>query len=423
VQYIIGLILICSLSPVLADTVRSYDDIDFSGFGTLGLVSTDSKYYGYRRDISQEDGAFENEVDFNSVSVFGLQVDANINNSLDAVYQGVYRDQNDISFDSITSMAFLRYSPNATWSVRLGRTPVDLFLLSEYRDIGFAYTWAQAPSEVYGMQPYRHLDGLDITYNTQLSNLTLRSKIYAGKSKADISVIDASQEFKLDNIYGISLSLEAINWSINARYAEVKFAKNTLLQEALSQGISLIPDVIWPNSLEFAESLSLLNRRVNYTSLSGRYDFGSWQLLSEITRTQSDSAVIPRLHAGYISLVKRYKDHAFYIISAFTDADNFDMSSLNVNTQLLSFLPGGMTLFNVVDQNINFYASNQQTQSIGWRWDIRENLAFKMQLDHTKIEEKGGTLWLNKNTTSIPGELLTPKESINTLSTNLSFTF
>jgi len=97
VKYIIGLILSCALSTVLADTVWSDNDIEFSGFGTFGLVSTDSKFYGYRRDISQEDGAFENEVNFKSGSVFGFQFDANINNTLDAVFQGVYRDQNDLA--------------------------------------------------------------------------------------------------------------------------------------------------------------------------------------------------------------------------------------------------------------------------------------------------------------------------------------
>jgi len=423
VKHLIALVLSCAAFPVLAEPLWADSGIELSGFGTLGLISTDSKFYGYRRDISQADGAFENEFDFNSVSIFGLQLDANINNALDAVYQSVYRDQNDISVESITSMAFLRYSPDAAWSVRLGRTPVDLFLLSEYRDIGFAYTWAQAPSEVYGMIPYRHLDGLDITYSTQFSDLTLRSKVYTGKSKADISAVDYTEEIKIDNIYGISLALEAMNWTINARYTEVKVAQNTSLQKSLSQGISQIPDAIWPNSTPFSESLSLLNQNIKYVSISGRYDFDSWQLLSEFTHTKSESPVIPELLAGYVSIIKRYNDHAFYLISAFTDSDNFDISSLNVNTQLLSLSPGGMALYQGVDQSMNFYASNQQTQSIGWRWNIKENLAFKMQLDHTTVEEKGGTLWLNKNITTIPDQLLTPKETINTLSTNLSFTF
>jgi len=228
----------------LAESLWTDSDIELSGFGTLGLISTDSKFYGYRRDISQADGAFEHEFDFNSVSVLGLQLNANINNTFDTVYQSVYRDQNDTSFDSITSMAFFRYSPNAAWSVRLGRTPIDLFLLSEYRDIGFAYTWAQAPSEVYGMIPYRHLDGLDITNSTQFSDLTLRSKIYTGKSKSDISAVDFTEEIKIDNIYGVSLALEAMDWTINARYTDVQVAQNTSLQQSLSQGISQIPDAV-----------------------------------------------------------------------------------------------------------------------------------------------------------------------------------
>jgi hypothetical protein len=423
VKYIITLILICAASPVLANTPWTYNDIELSGFGTLGAVSTDSKLYGYRRDISQGDGVYENEINVNSVNVFGIQLDANINSTFDAVYQGVYRNQNDISLDSITSMAFLRYLPDASWSIRLGRTPIDLFLLSEYRDIGFAYAWTKAPSEVYGMIPYRHLDGLDITYSAQFSNLTLRSKVYTGKSKADISNIDANLEIKLDNIYGISFALEAMDWTINARYTEVEFAENTSVQKTLIQGVLQVPDAIWPNSTQFSESLLMKNKKINYVSIGGRYNFNSWKLLSEFTQTQSKSIVISKLLAGYVSVMKRYKNQYFYVISAFTDSENFDMNSLNINTQFLSMSPDGMALFHAVDQNMNFYSSNQQTQSIGWRLNIKENLAFKIQLDRTKIEEQGGALWLNKNTTTIKNQLLTPQETIHTLSTNLSFIF
>jgi hypothetical protein len=423
VKYIIVLILSCAASPILADTAWVYNDIELSGFGTLGAISTDSKLYGYRRDISQDNGVFENEINIKSVSVFGVQLDANINSTFDAVYQGVYRNQNNISIDSITSMAFLRYLPDASWSIRFGRTPIDLFLLSEYRDIGFAYAWTKVPSEVYGMIPYRHLDGLDITYSTQFSDLTLRSKVYTGQSKADISIFNASQEIKLDNIYGISFDLEAMNWTINARYTEVKIAENTSLQKILIQGVLQVPEAIWPNSTQFSENLLLENKKINYVSIGGRYNFKSWQLLSELTHTQSKSIVIPKLLAGYVSVMKRYKNHSFYVTAAFTDSENFDMNSLNINTQILSMSPDGMALFHAVDQNINFYASNQQTQSIGWRWNIKENLAFKIQLDRTKIKEQGGALWLNKNTTTIENQLLTPEETINALSTNLSFIF
>jgi hypothetical protein len=121
--------------------------------------------------------------------------------------------------------------------------------------------------------------------------------------------------------------------------------------------------------------------------------------------------------------MKRYKNQSFYVTAAFTDSENFDMNSLNINTQLLFMSPDGMALFHAVDQNMNFYASNQHTQSIGWRWNIKENLAFKIQLDRTKITEQGGALWLNKNTTTIKNQLLTPQETIHTLSTNLSFIF
>ena len=415
------LIFSYSILPLWATPLWTADNIEYSGFGTIGVVGTDSDFYGYRQDISQTDGAFKHDIDFNSVSVLGLQLNLNINEKMGAVYQTVYHDQNDLSVDSATRMAFLRHSPNAAWSFRAGRTAVDLFLLTEYRDVGFAYTWAQPPKEVYGIVPFRHLDGVDVTYSTRFTDLTLRSKIFTGKSKSDIATFDSFEEYKIDNVLGISFSFEAIDWTIKAQYTTVKVENETLSQLMLRQGVSQIPDVVWPNATNFAEELSVNNNKVKYASLSGRYDLGDWQLLSEFTHINSDLLVIPELLAGYVSIIRRHYNHAGYVIVAFTDSDNFDITSLNVNTALLP--PEGLALYHGVDQTMNFYASNQKTLSIGWRWDIRENLAFKVQLDHTKIDEKGGTLWLNRSSTPIPGQRLTPKETVNTLSTNLSFTF
>ncbi len=107
--------------------VYGQDNLQVSGFGNLSLVSTDSERYGYRQDISQEDGAFKDELDIHSSSSLGLQLDYAINANFDAVYQGIYRNQNEVDLDTLSSIAFIRFAPSATWSYRLGRTPLDIF--------------------------------------------------------------------------------------------------------------------------------------------------------------------------------------------------------------------------------------------------------------------------------------------------------
>ena len=69
----------------------------------------------------------------------GIQFDIITTDEIDIVVQNVYRDQEDLNFDTALSLAFVRYAPNPNWSFRLGRTAFDLFLLTEYRDIGYAF--------------------------------------------------------------------------------------------------------------------------------------------------------------------------------------------------------------------------------------------------------------------------------------------
>jgi hypothetical protein len=138
-------------------------DVRVSGFGTIGFVTTDSKDFGYRADFSKSGGVFKDEFDLAESTNLGIQLDIIASDQIDFVFQGIYRDQEDLDLGSALNLAFIRYAPTANWSFRLGRTAFDLFLLTEYRDIGYAYSWVHVPTEIYGVIPHRYLDGVDVT--------------------------------------------------------------------------------------------------------------------------------------------------------------------------------------------------------------------------------------------------------------------
>ncbi len=49
--------------------------------------------------------------------------------------------------------------------MRLGRLPLPVFLVSDFRQVGYANTWIRPPIEVYGQVPLDNVDGLDVLYN------------------------------------------------------------------------------------------------------------------------------------------------------------------------------------------------------------------------------------------------------------------
>ncbi len=397
-------------------------DLTFSGFGTLGVISSDSKEYGYRTDLDQSDGSFNNTPYFASSSILGLQFDYTLHANTDLVFQSVYHNQDPITLDSTTRLAFARIAANPSWSFRLGRTSLDLFLLTEYRDVGFGYIWAQTPSEVYGLMPYRYLDGADITHSAHFNSINLRSKLFAGTTTSDLGSYQGTESVKLDDIYGLSFTLETFQWSLQYRYTSARVANESQSSQGLATGITALAasvpgfDSIWPNSGDTIARLRLKGNVANYTSLGGKYDWQQWSALAEFSRIGLERN-FNDVTAGYASLIFHSQSFSLYGIYAATHSDIFDMDTLGVDVATLSTIPSALELYGAVDTQLNFYTTNQSTWSLGWRWNLTASLALKCQWDRTRIKTQGGVLWLNKDFAT------QPKETVNTLFTNVSFIF
>ena len=398
------------MSSFVIASPEGNDKLQFSGFATLGAVYSDSENYGYRKHVSSDNAVYSGEVDFKQHSLLGLQADWNISSSFDFVYQGVLRELPEPSFDRYTTLAFLRYEVNTNWSIRLGRIAADLFLLTEYRDVDFAYIWATAPNEVYSIVPFRSLDGADITYSKRALGGTFSSKFFTGKSSAEVSKHATSEEIKVEDVIGGSLSFDYFDWVLSAKHTQVTIANEPESNVFLATQISQVPEVLWPNSQAFAQSVLMKGHKVNYSSFSGQYQWGNWLSTTELSQIDSQSEVIPKIISGYTALSYQINAHQIYGIYAFTDSRTYHFDEPGVNEQVLAELIHGTT------EMMNFYAPNQQTFSLGWRWDMRNNLALSMQWKHTAIEESGSTLWLKKGDYKAA-------EDVNTFLITLSMVF
>jgi hypothetical protein len=71
-----------------------------------------------------------------------------------------------------------------------------------------------------------------------------------------------------------------------------------------------------------------------------------------------------------------------------------------------------------VNDSFRVFSPNQQTHSLGVRYDLKDNLALKLQLDSSNVDAQGGALW------SFQGmNTQAPQESFTTLFFSVSFTF
>lgn len=399
-------------------------DVNVSGFGTIGLVVTDSDEFGYRTDFSRLGGVFSGDLDLAQSSNFGVQLDVIANPNFDAVVQVIYRDQQDYDLDAALNLAFVRYAPSPNWSVRAGRTALDLFLLTEFRDIGFAYPWAHVPTEIYGVVPHRHLDGLDLSYSRPVSGGTFSAKLFYGESEFGVTAFNSptTTKLNLDNIVGVALDYQTFQWDIALNHTWVKF--DSTLITPLVDGIRTlnlqVPNFaqIWPNAGELATGLELNNQSGKYTSLSGQYRGENLTFYSEVAKIKADTLSVQDVESGYFSGVYHVAEHNFFFSVAYSSTEQYDMG--DVNLQLLQQIPFATELFVEAQGVLSFFNVNQKTFSIGWRWDFTDNMSFKLQLDHTQIDSGGSTLWQPPQTL---GNLTKPSGHVNALFSNLSFTF
>jgi len=366
------------------------DDTQFSAFGTIGLVTSDSSRYGYRNDVSYHKGVYSGDIDFLNHSLLGVQLDKSLSSDVDFVGQAVIRDLADPKFERYITLGFLRYAPSANWQLRIGRTAPDIFLITEYRDVGVAYIWATPPNEVYGMIPFRSLDGADVAYSTHLGDGTLRAKVFTGQAESVISSAYSVIPIELKNIFGLSINFSTIDWSIQAQHTQVKLANEAEDNQQIIDAVAQMPPFIWPDAKQFSESLALKGKHASYTSISGQAYLGNFLLTAELAQiTSNDTDVIPKLLSGYGSLAYQLGEHTLYSVYAFTDSDSYTFDEPGVKTQLIPELISGVESMN------NFYASSQQTISIGWRWDFSDNISSSLQWNNTHIDDLGGALWLN----------------------------
>lgn len=394
----------------------------FSGFGNVGVLTSDSDVLAYRNNMSQSYGTFDNDLDFRTNTKVGFQVEWTNQSDWDAVYQGMLHETRDSKLSDYVRLAFIRYRPSASYSARVGRIPLDTFLITEYRDVDYAFPWAKAPNSVYGTIPYFYVDGFDFSYVHQFNDFSLTAKLFAGESSAQIGDYKMTERVDLDQITGLSFELQSFNWMISAKLSRGRFGETTAATEQLLAGFSTLQP-IWPSVTNDVQTLELKDKKANYGSLGGRYDIGNVTLYGEVTNVRSDSDAISNLRSAYLSAAYRFNDIQVFGTIGRTSADqytftgfednNIDVSVFPIETQMLmAQLKAG------AEGLANYFASNQTATSIGARWDFTDNMALKVQLEQTNIEENGATLWLKH-----PDKPLVGEQTVNTLFVNVSFVF
>lgn len=382
-RYVIALILSIYSLP-------SFSTLKLDGFVNVGASITDSAYAGIRTQVSQDHALFENEIDWRQISSLGLQIEWGISNELQLVSQLVAKDNAKNALSEKLKFAFLRYQPAPEWTLSLGRTAFDLYMRTDYRDIGFAYTPVHLPTEFYGIIPHESLDGVDITYKYMSDFGLLSAKAFYGTSKAPvISDNEFVWDVNLKKIKGLTLQFEQPDWLVRFNFTETTAKDGYPGQDELLAGLRQVPDYIWPSVINIKESLQFENSELTYIALGLRYDDAKHVIQSEVSRVDSKSILLNDLVSAYVSYGQRFGDHTFMLTWAHIEAD-----SPNIERPLIE-TPELIQLYDAVKLATDFYRLRQNTKSISWRYEMSETWALKTQIDFTSVRYQPSGLYLH----------------------------
>jgi hypothetical protein len=362
-----------------------------SGFGSLWVTGGDDEALGVRRDLYMH-GLADGDASLAWGGLLGLQLDGHFTDQLGGAIQLVGRDRLDDSLDKSVEWAYLRYQFTPEWQLRMGRIGLDIYLLSEYRSVGFSYLWTRPPSEFYTTVPFQSFEGADLTWSRPVGGGQLRAKIYGGETSSDLKLQTGVIELNFSPIYGVVLTWESDvwHWRIAATTNKVDepgryFPGLEPLGQALEQ---LAP--LWPQADELASSMIVDGERYYYYGIGVGYNRDLWQVQAELGRIESSVGFYPLISKGYLSVGRQVGPVTLYSVVATNQGDD-ERTIVSAPPPPVNMLQP--QLQSQVQDLWDGLNAEQHTFTLGLRWDVRYDLALKLQWDHSWVDKYGTSLW------------------------------
>lgn len=406
------------LIAALALPARAELPLHFNGFATLGLTVGDDELLGFRRGLDGAKASRDGDPRLDVDSLLGLQLNVELSPRLDFTVQGVVRERAQQSLNETTEWAFLRLQADEHSDFRVGRLGLDVFMLADYRQVGYAYPWVRPAPDFYGGIPIFRFDGADYTRRFTAAGGSLQAKLFVGRSESTLPISTPSTDrfnLALDTSWGLTLLWERDSWQLRGSYVGVEFGSDPPLSD-LFEAADLAAD-LWPEAPAIAERLRFKGAQLDYLSVGLRYDSGPWLVHAEIARLDADRDSLSQQDAAYLSVARRFGPFTGFVQIAAAVPHHSPVrfalpDGLSANlAELLEPLRAGF------EDTINGTRIEQRGAGLGLRWDFAPGKALKLQWDRWKVDKDGNSIWL------LDGATQHEDRGVNVLSASVDFVF
>ena len=439
-------------SGAMAGYTSPDGSFSLSGFGTVGLSGTSNDEVLF---VYPGQGGGSNQ-------------SPSLNPDTKAALQGTYKFAPTVSATAQVMAkynAYGQYTPNVEWAfgkwqalpsvtLRAGRMGAPFFMVSDFRDVGYANTSVRPNLDVYGQVPFSTFEGADAAYQTSIGPATLTSTLWAGslKSKYASALRSADAytdpvDLNLKNTVGINFIAELDNGlTFRAGHTQGKLTSYspaaTRVIAAAAGADALSASISSTQAAEIAAAMTTNDSKASFTGIGLSYDQDDIVVSGEYTMRKNKTGYIADTKGWYLLGGYRLGSWLPYVsLSRLTTVDpNASISATTLGTfglvasnaaapgpgQNLTLAQAAGGAYYGAQAILNTQKQTENTISAGVRWDAGSGFALKAQVDHVNVPSNSNGLFLMADPVKAAqggSTFLNKRKDINVLSVSVDFVF
>lgn len=383
-----GLLACAAIGNAVADDSTPADSSTgpswkFSGFGTLGMVHASVRDADFSSTVLRANGAGRSERWSPDVdSRLGAQLDLS-RGRWSGVLQVVSEQNMEGNYRPRIEWANVKYQATPDLALRIGRIALPVFLMADYRKVGYTMPWLRPPVEVYGGLPISSSDGIDATWRWGRGDTRHATQAFFGRT--DTRLFD-ERRVEAHGIAGLSHSIE--RGALSARLS----ALTAHLTTGVGDEVFSPMRAFGPQGAALADRYAIAHKRVSMVSAGLSYDPGQWFVSAEAGHAQTHS-LLGETTTMYAGAGYRFASLTPYLGFAKVRAHG---ANRDPGLALAGLPPRTQALGAALNAALNLYLGTipiQTTFSTGLRWDLATNIALKAQYDRARpTDGSRGTL-------------------------------
>lgn len=395
-------------------------EVTFNGFATIAVTTHSNDDLLYRSNLVNRP---RTSPSLAPDSVLGGQVNYYINDKWDAVTQVVLQDRGDTAASNYLEMAFLRYRPTRHWSFKLGRVNSNLYMLSEFKPVGYAQVWVRPPLEFYSnASVVSNIDGLEVVHSQDVGDGFLELGLIVGQTQARLRGSSGKLRANFKELVSLSARYSWNEWQFKSTYARGTVDNPQVPEfDLFEQVVTSIPSQLLPQKNELLTGFSGDGDRIKYLAGGVKYDGERWSVQGEVGSVDVDWLLFTSLRFGYLS-VAYYMDEftPFISISGAQSKDlDFRFSTPEIPPGTPPELAAGIVdLIAGSNATVTDLLVDQYSLSAGVNWHFYPSWVAKAQLDHIRMDNPGTGLFGNNELIDDVGE-----ERMNVFTLSVSTVF